>query len=1066
MFKLINSSVKHFCLFGKGRGKVLANSALLFVLSAIFALSAFPLGNVFAENKTGAEYDDVSVDFTGQNEGYSAVLYNNSNGLPTSEANAIAETSEGFIWIGSYSGLIRYDGNTFERIDSTTGITSVSCLYVDSKNRLWIGTNDNGIAIMNKGKYTVYKQIGELQSSIRCITEDLNGKVYIATTHGIGVADEAMNLYPLNEPQISNEYVDELRTDTNTGIVYGITQDGDVFTIEDEKITSYYEGSRLVGGEYAANSILPDPNNPGYVYIGTEGSEVFYGNLKTGMADSKKINVAPLFEVNSLEYIDDKLWICSDTGIGFYDYTGFRKLNNLPMNNSIDQMLTDYEGNLWFSSSRQGVLKIVRNRFTDIFAKYNLDEKVVNSTCKYKSYLLLGTDTGLIAIDGGTQTDRIAIRQKYNVPQEYEECKNLIEMLDGVRIRSVIKDSDDVVWISTYSELGLIKLDDGNITVFNHSSGLPSNKVRAVSEGSDGKHYAACSDGVAVIENDTVTDVFDTNSGITNPEILTVCEGFNKEIVMGTDGGGICIIKGNQITNLSRDEGLSSLVVLRIKRDRTRKLYWIVTSNSIAYMTDDYQVTTIQNFPYSNNFDLYENSHGEMWILSSNGVYVTSAEELIANEEIKPIFYSMDNGLSCVTTANSYSELTDEGDLYISGSTGVSKVNIEQNFDKVEEIKMAVPYVEADGLMIYADESGTITVPASTKRLTVYGFIYTYSLMNPKVTYYLEGFEKETTTVKRSELEPVDYTNLKGGTYHFVMSLQDQMGRGENELTATIVKKKALYETFIFRFLVVCLIVFVISQVIINAVKLKTQALMKKQNENRRFIREMIEAIAKTIDMKDRYTKGHSVRVAKYTAMLAKELGYDEEDVEKYYNIALLHDIGKIGIKPEVLNKEGKLTDEEFTIIKSHSTQGYNVLKDIKSVPELATGAYCHHERPDGKGYPRGLKGDEIPRVAQIIAVADTFDAMYSDRPYRKRMNFDKVVSIIKEVSGTQLTADVVDAFLRLVEKGEFRDPSDNGGGSTDDIDNIHRKYAESEKKEKADEEKSDKEDVKKEEKQ
>ena len=121
-------------------------------------------------------------------------------------------------------------------------------------------------------------------------------------------------------------------------------------------------------------------------------------------------------------------------------------------------------------------------------------------------------------------------------------------------------------------------------------------------------------------------------------------------------------------------------------------------------------------------------------------------------------------------------------------------------------------------------------------------------------------------------------------------------------------------------------------------------------------------------------------------------------------------------------------------------------------MPELATGAKSHHERPDGKGYPQGLKGDEIPRAAQIIAVADCFDAMYSDRPYRSRMNFDKAVSIIKEVSGTQLTEDVVDAFLRLVEKGEFRDPDDVGGGSMDDINNIHKKFdaetkAEAEKK-------------------
>ena len=116
---------------------------------------------------------------------------------------------------------------------------------------------------------------------------------------------------------------------------------------------------------------------------------------------------------------------------------------------------------------------------------------------------------------------------------------------------------------------------------------------------------------------------------------------------------------------------------------------------------------------------------------------------------------------------------------------------------------------------------------------------------------------------------------------------------------------------------------------------------------------------------------------------------------------------------------------------------GYEVLDNISLMPEIAIGARAHHERPDGKGYPLGLTQDEIPRVAQIIAVADCFDAMYSNRPYRNRMNFDKVVSIIKEVSGTQLTPDVVDAFLRLVEKGEFRAPDDDGGGSTESIENI-----------------------------
>ncbi|WP_024865789.1 HD-GYP domain-containing protein [Butyrivibrio sp. FCS014] len=198
-------------------------------------------------------------------------------------------------------------------------------------------------------------------------------------------------------------------------------------------------------------------------------------------------------------------------------------------------------------------------------------------------------------------------------------------------------------------------------------------------------------------------------------------------------------------------------------------------------------------------------------------------------------------------------------------------------------------------------------------------------------------------------------------------------------------------------------------------------SLKKKQQESAVFASEISEAFAKVIDMKDTYTYGHSKRVAQYTGMIAKEMGYDAETVEKYYRIGLLHDVGKIGIPKAVLNKPGKLTDEEYDEIKTHTLKGHEVLKDISAVPELAVGALSHHERHDGKGYPYGLAGDDIPPVGRIIAVADAFDAMYSDRQYRKRMEFDKVISIIKEVSGTQLNPEVVEAFLRLVAKGEIK---------------------------------------------
>ena len=147
--------------------------ALLLILcaQAFLSVSSAMAASATQEGAAASGESVATVDPTSQSEGYSAVLYDNTNGLPTSEANAITETSEGFLWIGSYSGLIRYDGNTFERIDSTTGVASVVSLYVDSRDRLWVGTNDNGVAVMEDGQFRMFgKSDGLGSSSVRAIS--------------------------------------------------------------------------------------------------------------------------------------------------------------------------------------------------------------------------------------------------------------------------------------------------------------------------------------------------------------------------------------------------------------------------------------------------------------------------------------------------------------------------------------------------------------------------------------------------------------------------------------------------------------------------------------------------------------------------------------------------------------------------------------------------------------------------------------------------------------------------------------------------------------------------------
>lgn len=988
------------------------------------------------------------ADPTGKHEGYAAFLYDNTTGLPTSEANAIAETSDGFVWIGSYGGLIRYDGKTFERFSSSTGIASVVSLFVDSKERLWIGTNDNGAAVMdNIGNVTMYGKLNGLPSaSVRSFAEGADGEIYIATTQGVSYVDPDGTLNLIDDSMINGKYVRYLESGVD-GLIYALTMDGDVFTITNRALGSYHNADEL--GVEDVHALATDPLNPGYLYLGTKGSNVWYGSFEEGFPRNQRIHVTPLEYINAIVCEEDRVWICANNGSCVYRNEEVEMLDNVPMTSNIDGVMADYQGNLWFVSSRQGVMKIVPNQFTNVFEANKLYEAVVNTTCYWDDMLFIGTDSGLTVLNDEGVVSSIPITKAQTASGEHLGNLELISMLKGERIRSVITDSQDRLWISTYGDLGLVRFDHGEVVSFGLADGIPSKRVRAVTECSDGSFLVACTGGLVVIKDDKVEKVYDESSGISNIEVLTVSEGTNGDMLVGTDGDGIYIVSGSSGTrHLDTSNGLMSDVVMRIKKDVKRDIYWIVTSNSLAYMTADYEIHTINNFPFPNNFDLYENSLGEIWVLSSNGIYVEDADDLIANTEINPVFYGIESGVPVIATSNSYSCVTDEGVLYIAGTTGVAKVNIEKRFENVDNIKMTIPYIDADGVKVYPNEEGVFTVANDVKKITIYPYICTYTLMNPTVTYELVGFDETPMSVHRSDMTSIDYTNLKGGPYTFNMTISDAMGHGSNGFSIVIVKQMAIYENTWFMLCVSLLGFALVVLVVYLYVRKKTKKLLKKQEEDKILIREIVEAFAKTIDLRDKYTNGHSQRVAEYTAMLTRELGYDEETTEKYYNIALLHDIGKIGVPGEVLNKPGKLDDEEYKTIQSHTVLGYNVLKDISIMPELSVGAESHHERPDGKGYPQGLKGDEIPRVAQIIGVADAFDAMYSNRPYRKRMNFEKVVSIIKGASGTQLTEDVVEAFLRIVDRGGFRAPDDVGGGTTEDIVNIHKRFEKEEKEE------------------
>ena len=191
----------------------------------------------------------------------------------------------------------------------------------------------------------------------------------------------------------------------------------------------------------------------------------------------------------------------------------------------------------------------------------------------------------------------------------------------------------------------------------------------------------------------------------------------------------------------------------------------------------------------------------------------------------------------------------------------------------------------------------------------------------------------------------------------------------------------------------------------------------KKTEENERLFIHVVSSLAEAIDAKDTYTNGHSGRVAQYSKEIARRSGYKGKKLDDIYMMALLHDVGKIGVPDAVINKPARLNDEEYEQIKNHPVMGARILKNIKEMPALITGARWHHERYDGGGYPDGLEGKNIPEEARIIAVADSYDAMSSRRSYRDVLPQATVREELVKGSGSQFDPEFADIMLAMIDE-------------------------------------------------
>ncbi|MCR5511490.1 MAG: response regulator [Lachnospiraceae bacterium] len=810
---------------------------------------------------------------TGQikNVSYTTELYDATNGLPTSDANCVLGASDGYVWIGGYSGIIRYDGSVFTRMDTSSGLTSGREMYEDKHGRIWVGTNDNGVVVIdgNDSTHITYRE-GLPSSSIRSFAEDGSGNVYIATTAGLCYADPSLKIHIVDDVRFNDDRVFQLNCDP-VGRVYGHTQKGYFFRIEHCMVESVHDGNKLGFGKIT--SVLPDPAHNGKAYIANSDGDLYYGDYGVSSIQMKRIPTDPLDSIQRIDSECGRIWVSSSSMVGYLDAKDrFVPLEDIPLDSGIEYLSSDFQGNIWIASSTRGVCKIVTNSFYDLYAGAGMEPEVVNASCLHNGCLYIGTNNGLRILD-------------QNGKQVEDE---LTEHLDGARIRCIKEGVDGDIWISTFAnDIGLVRQSaDGTIKDYVDSAGMPSDEVRCTKILSDGTVYAGTNNGLAIIENGLVRGSVSDRDVIQNTVFLTVEEGDNGDIYVGTDGDGIYVINGEDIKRIGRDEGLTSDVVMRIIRDDVRGIFWVVTSNSLQYIRGS-EVHTVTSFPYNNNYDMYF-AGDDVWVLASSGLYVVKAEEMTEDNVTDYKLFTVANGLTNTPTSNSYSCIDDEGYLYISGRNGVCKINLDMLSAEQVPVKAGISSVYYGDQQILPDENGKYIFPSQDERITITPSVLDYSLMNPIVSVYMEGDEEGGLTVPRSNLGTLEYTGLKYGDYTLHVKVMDSAGRTELLDETFKIEKRARFEELpIARLLTVIIVGAVTGFAVWRFIK---STVINRQYAEIRKAKEEAER-ANTAKSRFLANMSHEIRTPINTIMGMNEMALREDatDVPKPYYVSMIN---------------------------------------------------------------------------------------------------------------------------------------------------------------------------------
>lgn len=980
--------------------KILAIISLFLVFTSIFSMLAFALPANIVNDNTAK---------------YFKLYYNTKNGLPDDMVYDIATTADGYMWFATASGLVRYDGETFVLMNKYTNsdflAADIRCFFVDSNNNLWIGTDNDGVICKTASENKQFVNSDYLSScSVKDIDQLNDGTVVVATSNGLFFVDQSGKIKELENPDNIYIQAKTITVNKNTNELVCITETGKVITVINQKIVKVEDFKNAENGYINCAYYLRDR-----IYrIGTSKGVIIDVDLDADKKDWTVIKTS--FSSIDRIYLDNNgsCLVIGNEGIGCIDsknkYTESSYFNGVKAN----AVSLDFQGNYWFSLNGEGLLQMGKSAFLDVNEEYSLQDCSVNCVFKHENILYIGTNNGLICVDENSGK---------------EVSNDLTATLEGKQVNDIKLTLENRIVVAT---------DEDGVYAYGGSKGLKqytkkdhlvSDSINTICVMQDYYVGLGYNDGLGVDVNMELVKDFNEENGVAGNVVRIFYNDLTDELLVGTESnGGYRISKGGKVIPFGNTFNGTGSIIKAMLKSNDRKGLWLGCGSTLYYCDSEFVRHPISKLHLTHSIlDLFHDTEGKLWIITSDRIIVADENNLIsADEELKVDVLSGEDGLVSDVIAKAYNFMDDKGMLYLCTNSGVLKINTKDYKIRRSSPRLAINSVIADGKKI-ACENDVISLNSDVDRLVIStSAISFYIDRNYKLLYKLNSAENYST-VELNETNEIVYTNLNGGEHTLQIKLIDSNTNDVLSKKDIVINKEYnVVEVKLFKMFAVFVVALLIAPLIYLFLSYRIYRNKKKHKRSLAIAEQAMHSFAKTIDAKDPYTKGHSERVAEYSVEIAKRYGVAEERLSDLYYAALLHDIGKIGIPDSILKKPGKFTDEEYEIMKTHTTVGAEILSDMPVIKNIQYGARDHHERYDGTGYPRGISGNLISFEGRVIGAADAYDAMTTLRGYNSTFTHEQIIKEYQDKAGKQFDPKIAQIVIEMIEDGYFAPPEEN----------------------------------------